>query len=509
MAHPRPIKIAITAMGGQGGGVLSGWIVKLAEQSGYIAQYTSVPGVAQRTGATVYYIEIFPQEAADKTNKPPILALMPVPGDVDVVIASELMEAGRALSRGFVTKDTTLIASSHRVYAISEKISMGDGRGGHDGVLDLAQKTAGAWICFDMEVAAQSVGCVISSVLFGALAGSGALPFPRQAFEAVIRDSGRAVTSNLAGFDLGFLGTTDPSTDGLEQQTDSLPEANLSPEAGSRLKRLEAGFPHAAHTLLKQGLQKVTDYQDLAYGDLYLDRMEGVVALDKAHGGDRRNWRLTKDVARYLALAMSYEDTIRVADLKIRDTRFERVRGEIRAEPGQLFQIREFFHPRVEEVCDILPAKLGASILENARRKAFFGKWFQKGRRVTTTKLPGFLLLYFLSALKFARRSTYRYAMEESRISNWLDLIAQEVPENYGLACELAGLQRLIKGYGETHERGLGNYNRILSAYSNIQSDPNAHEHMALLKQAALKDEDGLYLAEALRQVSAQSLAAE
>ena len=54
----RPITIAVLAIGGQGGGVLVDWIVALAEREGWRAQSTSVPGVAQRTGATIYYVEM-------------------------------------------------------------------------------------------------------------------------------------------------------------------------------------------------------------------------------------------------------------------------------------------------------------------------------------------------------------------------------------------------------------------------------------------------------------------
>src|SRR5579884_4186637 len=108
---PKAITIAVLAMGGEGGGVLADWIVDLAEHGGYLAQTTSVPGVAQRTGATIYYIEIFPASAAAAEGLQPVLALMPVPGEVDVVIASELMESARAVQRGLVTPDrTTLIA---------------------------------------------------------------------------------------------------------------------------------------------------------------------------------------------------------------------------------------------------------------------------------------------------------------------------------------------------------------------------------------------------------------
>src|ERR1700752_1199306 len=87
---PRVITIAIVAMGGEGGGVLADWIVDLAEHAGYLAQTTSVPGVAQRTGATIYYLELFREDEIQAAGKEPILALMPVPGEVDIVLASEL-----------------------------------------------------------------------------------------------------------------------------------------------------------------------------------------------------------------------------------------------------------------------------------------------------------------------------------------------------------------------------------------------------------------------------------
>src|ERR687889_693259 len=124
----RPISIAVLAMGGEGGGVLADWIVDMAERGGFVAQMTSVPGVAQRTGATIYYLELFPQDAVPE-GAAPVLALMPVPGDVDVVICSELMEAGRAIQRGLVTPDrTTLIASTHRVFSMTERVALADGR---------------------------------------------------------------------------------------------------------------------------------------------------------------------------------------------------------------------------------------------------------------------------------------------------------------------------------------------------------------------------------------------
>src|SRR5689334_25399832 len=125
-ATQRPIKLCVAALGGQGGGVLTEWLIRIAEAEGYLVQSTSVPGVAQRTGATIYYLEFFPRAEVERAGREPVMALMPVPGDVDCVIASELAEAGRAIQRGLVDRErTTLIASTHRSYVISEKSAMG------------------------------------------------------------------------------------------------------------------------------------------------------------------------------------------------------------------------------------------------------------------------------------------------------------------------------------------------------------------------------------------------
>ena len=197
----KPLAIAVLAMGGQGGGVLVDWIVALCESQHWAAQSTSVPGVAQRTGATVYYIETLPLPQDAPAGLRPVLSLMPVPGDVDIVVGAELMEAGRAIQRGLVTPDrTTLIASSHRAYAVVEKQTPGDGIGDADTVYAAALAAAKRFIAFDMAELAEKSGSVISAVLFGALAAAKALPFPRAAFEATIRAAGVGVEPSLRAF---------------------------------------------------------------------------------------------------------------------------------------------------------------------------------------------------------------------------------------------------------------------------------------------------------------------
>ncbi|MEZ5927829.1 MAG: indolepyruvate oxidoreductase subunit beta family protein [Parvularculaceae bacterium] len=503
MTQARAIKIAVTALGGQGGGVLANWIVAVGERAGYIAQTTSVPGVAQRTGATVYYAELFPESAAREKGKAPVLALMPMPGDVDVVVAAELMEAGRAIARGFVTSQTTLIAASHREYAVVEKIGMSDGRRDSSSVIEAAKKSAGRFILADMQGAAASSGAMISAAMFGALAGSGALPIERKHFEETIRKTGRAVESNLAAFEKGFeaaraAAATEPAIE-RRRKTDIAPQP--APAVRPLVDRVQNEFPAECRSMLLEGLKKVVDYQDPRYGALYLDRVADALATDKAAKGEGHDWKLTNAIAKHLALWMAYEDAIRVADLKTRGTRFERIRKDVRAADGQIIHLAEFFHPRVEEFCDLLPAGLATPILSSKGASRFVGGFLGGGRRIPTTKLRGFLMLSFLSSLRVMRRASYRFKLEEGRIRAWLETVKREAAGNYDLACEIAMLQRLIKGYGDTHERGLGNFTRIMAALDEVKAQGDPAGSLAALKKAALADEEGVALGAALRRL--------
>ncbi|HEX4861634.1 MAG TPA: DUF6537 domain-containing protein, partial [Rhizomicrobium sp.] len=433
-----------------GGGVLSDWLIAVAERNGWYAQATSVQGVAQRTGSTVYYLELFPEDELRKGD--PVLALMPAPGDVDVVVASELMEAGRAILRGFVTPDrTTLIASTHRIYAIAEKSAVSGGAGDGSKVMEAAAKNAKAVIMFDMNAASERNGAAISAVMLGALAASGTLPFPREAFERAIRESKIAVDANLAGFAAGFEG----------RDADEAPAAPLDVE--------------------REGVRRLTEYQDGEYAALYLERLKTFA-----------DPQVREEMARSLALWMAYEDVMRVAQLKIRRARMDEVREEVKAAPGQIVHVSEYMHPRWEEVCDTLPAELGAWLLGNMALKRLFAPLFAKGRRVRTTNVGWFLMLRMLARRRRKRRSTLRFRIENARIEAWLATVASE--PDPATAIELARAQNLIKGYGDTHARGLRKFEALMEAYRRIAGTPDAASTLRRLRETALKDEDGAAL---------------
>jgi len=496
----RPIKLSIAALGGQGGGVLAEWLIGIAEAQGYLVQSTSVPGVAQRTGATIYYLEFFPRAEAERAGREPIMALMPVPGDVDCVVASELVEAGRVIQRGLVDRErTTLIASSHRSYSIGEKSAMGQGAADTAGLIELARGAAKRLILFDMEAVAERHHSIISSVLLGAICGSGVLPFDRAAFEAAIGRSGISVATNLAAFAdacerarCGDAAAPSAPAPAPQSTAAGIPIRARSQRVQPLLERVWR-LPEPVRPLALEGARRAIDYQDPAYAASYLSRLERIRALD----GPRSEWALTSAVARGLALWMTFEDTIRVADLKTRAARFERVRAEVHAAPGQLFGITEFMKPRLAEIAGTLPAGTGAWVLASPRASRWLGR-LTGGRRIRTNTVGGFLLLHALGGLKRWRRRTLRYTEENRRIEDWLGRIERLAPGHYDLAVELARAQRLIKGYGETHERGWKSFTALLSHLEMLASRADGAAVLARLHEAALADEDGKALAKEL-----------
>lgn len=495
-----PIKIAVLAMGGEGGGVLADWIVDLAEGNGWFAQTTSVPGVAQRTGATIYYIELFPG-ADDPKAKQPVFVESPLPGDVDIVIASELMEAGRALKRGFVSADrTTVISSTHRVYTKREKMEMSDGRIDSDALLKQVETAAKRYIRFDMAKLAGDAGAVVSACMFGALCGAGVLPFTRKQFEDTIVKGGKGVKSSLKAFDLAFSRAQDAkgsaSGPAGKREIDETAPQGLKSDSAAVEKLLERvrGYPEDLQWVLTEGLRKVIDYQDTAYGKLYMDRMD---ALAAARGG--KDVQLLHETARYLALWMAYDDTFRVADLKTRGSRFQRVRDEVHAHPDQVLTIGEYMHPRIEEICDTMPSWLGRWILKPNFAHRFVRLFTLKGRVIKTTSLTGFLMLYMMARFGYRfRRISLRYKIETRQIDAWLERLRKLAAVDPALALEAAKCQRLIKGYSNTHARGLMNFNTIMKV---IDQNANhlAPAQLAEMRNAALGDERGKKLFECLQ----------
>ena len=533
--------VLIAALGGEGGGVLSNWLVDAASVDGRIVQATSVPGVAQRTGATTYYLEIGPRRGDDGTARGGssaggpgvaggaatrgeavaggsradsggrVMALLPTPGNVDLLVASELLEAGRAAQNGMITPDrTTVIASTHRMFAIAEKSAMGDGRFNDERVRRAVRELSRRHVLTDLGKVAEQAGTVLSSVLLGAIAGSGALPISRERLRGAIERAGIAVEANQRGFDAGFRLFDDEA----HQDPDPRPERAMDPAAPTPASgpparapsalsaRLDA-LPEPVRELARLGVERTLDYQDSRYASLYLDRIEDLVARmaatapPAAASEPAAMHAAAREAARQLALWMCFEDLIRVADLKTRRARIDRVRAEVRAKPGQPVAVTEFLKPGVDEWCSVLPGWLARPILRAADR----GGWRRRlnvGLHVRTSSVSGFLLLWTVARLRRLRRGMHRFQEEQRRIETWLGRVAEACAASPALALEVAKCANLVKGYGETHERGTRNFERTMTCLAACAAASDPAASLRVLREAALADPEGTRLDDAI-----------
>jgi indolepyruvate ferredoxin oxidoreductase beta subunit len=501
-APARPLTVLIAALGGEGGGVLTQWIVAAAGAQGFPVQSTSIPGVAQRTGATTYYIEIFPTPWRELGDRRPVLSLVPGAGDIDVMVASELLEAGRAIAGGFVTPErTTLIASTHRILAMTEKMAGGDGAFDMGRLLKAIEEHALGHILFDMDDTARRSGSVINAVMLGAIAGSGRLPIPAEAFEAAIRAEGKAVDANLRGFAAGLAAVRR----GVEPSQPAAWEKRRQPQRATleALERMATEtMPRAAIETILEGVRRLAAYQDLAYAQLYLDRLAPIREADLAAAADGR---LLRETARHLAVRMSFEDVIRVAQAKTDPARLARIRAEMRPDANEPLAIVDFFKPGIEEMCSILPPFLARPILALSARRGWLGKVYW-GMEVRSNGIAGFLRLKLLAGLRRWRRFTHRFAEEQAAIEAWLALAGAVASRSGDLALEVVDCARLIKGYGETHARGVANYRKIevriiRPALAGSYALPVAIDAVAAARTAALADPEGERLDQTLREI--------
>jgi indolepyruvate ferredoxin oxidoreductase beta subunit len=468
----RPITILIAALGGEGGGVMADWLIDAAAQSDYPSQSTSIPGVAQRTGATTYYLEIYPAAQSRLDGRQPVFSLTPSPGNVDIMVASELIEAGRAMQNGYVSPErTTLVASTHRIYATIEKMQMADGRFDSERVIEAGRQLAKRAVLFDMRKLAQDNGTVINAVLLGAMAGSGVLPLPRDALERAIRRGGRGAEASLRGFASGF---------DIAAGTRATPQPPAPPKRAEGLKEI-----------LDLGAARLRDYQGEAYANLYLDRLKPFLDGDP---------KLAAETARQLALWMSYEDIVRVADLKTRASRFERVRKEVGAKDGEPVVVIDFLKPGVEEFASLLPHSLGKKLIAWAESRGKLDA-YNVGMHIRTSGVFGYLLVRSLAWLKPWRPHSYRYQEEQQLIERWLARVREAAARSLPAALEIAACATLLKGYGETHRRGKGNFLAIMDALVDnpATADP-AGQATAIrrAREAALADPEGKALGGAL-----------
>src|SRR5204862_3196952 len=159
-------------------------------------------------------------------------------------------------------------------------------------------------------------------------------------------------------------------------------------------------------------------------------------------------------VARQLAVWMTYEDAIRVADLKTRASRFERIRREARVKDGEV-EVTDFLKPDLDEIYGVLPYRLVAPFARWAERRWPRGRP-TVGQRVKTTTILGFLRLWLLARLRPLRPVSYRAQWEHERMERWLTAVRRCAERDRAVVCAVARAGQLAEGDGGGRRRATG-----------------------------------------------------
>ncbi|MDM0043799.1 indolepyruvate oxidoreductase subunit beta family protein [Variovorax dokdonensis] len=521
MQTTQPICVLVCALGGEGGGVLTEWLIETARIAGYAAQSTSIPGVAQRTGATTYYLEVFPRPLHELQGRRPVFSLSPVPGTLDLLVSSELLETVRQIGNGMTHPDRTqIITSSARTLTTAERMVPGDGRADVQRLLDVVRLFSREHQIFDMSRMARDSGTIVSSVMLGAIAGCGVLPFRREHYEQAVRGGdtspepqNRQTRASLAAFAQAFDRVQSPRQQAkwVREVVDKVvDDVARSPdgEAGTALpEAARKRFPAAVQDVLALGYARLVDYQDERYAATYLDRLSHVLeAESKRDPAGEKDWAITRETARWLALWMAFDDIVRVADLKSRAQRAQRVRREVKAGDEDILKVYEHFKPGVPEFAALLPAAFASRLKAWDRRRIAHGKpaW-ELALKVGSHSVLGMLSLRVLAGLRGQRRRGSRFAEEQAQIERWLAAVVAGTSDgSWDLGHEIACCGRLIKGYGATLERGKRNLIHVIETLATAQgSDADAQpqaraQAIAAVRTAALADDSGKALDAAL-----------
>lgn len=464
------IKILIPAVGGQGGGVLTEWLVQLFLIEGFEVQGVGLPGLSQRGGSTMYYLEAYSKVKPDP--KPIIFSQYPLPGDIDIILAQEFLELGRVLELGYGSDKTTIVSSTHRIYSTLEKMPLSNGIYSDENLHKLANAFSSRFVGLDALALAKEYGMdelAINAILLGALGTSASLPIAEASFLKAISQVGIAVENNIKAFRIGWdyiksnkykISLVKSDLEWDELKSEKLAKVDPGKREGlfSLLLRVENEYPERLREILAEALYRLTDYQDIWYAENYLDTLKNIYQIDKNSGSN--SFLLSEAFAKNLALWMSYEDGIRVAELKINPERFKRIQKEMQLRDDQVFHVIDYLNPDAEEIYGLLPNVLVSPIVKLTDNRLFKKIWPNSNRITfaqspTTSSFFGSLRLWFLTKLKKFRPYSYRFRKEHSYIKKYAAYVERYSKTNYALGCLVAKSGSMVKGYGKVRRRTL------------------------------------------------------
>jgi hypothetical protein len=208
---------------------------------------------------------------------------------------------------------------------------------------------------------------------------------------------------------------------------------------------LPDGLPEGVAAIVSEGIHRLIDYQGAGYARLYIDRMRRFIGrhdVDDAMLGE---------IARLMAMRMSYEDPIRIAQLKLAETGA----GNAPVQPAD--DIGKF---RLDELVGALPAIVAQPLLDIFERLGWTHKLVSI--RFSTASRWGIRRLKIEAALRRWRLFSVRYAGERVWVERWLHMIGRSLTKQPKAASEIVQTATMVQGYGNVYRQGLADWHAII-----------------------------------------------
>ena len=260
---------------------------------------------------------------------------------------------------------------------------------------------------------------------------------------------------------------------------------------------LPVGLPDSAVADVSDGIHLLMDYQGASYAQLYVGRVQRFVGRQ---GVDET---MLREIARLLALRMSYQDPIRIAQLKLAE--WEVARGD-RRRPEDL--IGRF---RLDELIGALPAAVAEPVLDALE----WAGWTHMpvSIRFSARSRWGIRRLKIEAVLRRWRLFSVRYAKERAWVERWLHMISRSLVKQPGAASAMVQTATMIEGYGDPYRHALADWHVIIDGLAKPTFDgilplADLSAAVAEARAAATPDSRQVALKHAIAEIRARALSA-
>src|SRR5262245_6579072 len=220
--------------------------------------------------------------------------------------------------------------------------------------------------------------------------------------------------------------------------------ADIIGEQDDSMPHLPAGLPEAAVPVTSNAIHLLIEYQGTRYARLYVERITRFVGR---RGVDEA---MLLEIARLMAMRMSYEDAIRIAQLKLLEL-------EACPDTPRADDVRKL---RLDEMVEALPTVVAEPVLDVLN---WLG-WAHKRVSIHFSTASRFSIrrLKIEASLRRWRRYSIRYSKERNWVERWLHMVDRALTRQPAAALAIVDTASMVQGYGDAYRHGLADWHAII-----------------------------------------------